>query len=177
MYGIGRVKIKTNPFTVYVMQNLAMAMLAVNSPPGTCRPFYCSAVGKAYLGTLPEDELDACLMNQTFSKLTPATITSKEKLKEALRLGRSKGYYVDDGEMNPQVLCVAAPIINRIGRPNASIGVSGPRREKALEDLSALGALIAGEANVISLSLGCAPEPVMPAAEEKKRKNRGKCQG
>jgi DNA-binding IclR family transcriptional regulator len=108
---------------VYLMQALAVKDLVVNSPPGTRRPLYSSAVGKAYLASLPEPELNALLATLELRPLTPRTITSATTLKEHLLKARARGYYIDDGECNLSIICVAAPIFDRFGRPIESIGV------------------------------------------------------
>lgn len=139
---------------VYLMQVLATTVLAVNSPPGTRRSIYCSAVGKAYLGSLPERELDKRLASLDLRPPTLRTVTSREDLKEQLRKARAKGYFVDDGEVDAQVMCVAAPIFDRFGNPYASIGVSGPRMVEAFKRIDEVGAQVVVEANKISAVLG-----------------------
>lgn len=139
---------------VYLMQSLATTVLAVNSPPGTTRPLHCSSVGKAYLGSLPEDELDELLASLELFPVTPRTITSHEVLKAQLCEARARGYYFDDGESDAQVMCIAAPVFDRFGNPYASIGVSGPHMTISPEQMDELGALIIQEANKISSALG-----------------------
>jgi IclR family acetate operon transcriptional repressor len=139
---------------VYLMQVLGGEGLAVNSPPGTRRPLHCSAAGKAYLGSLPEPELDVLLEALEMHPFTSRTITSAAVLKEHLRKARPHGYCIDDREFDPHIRCVAAPILDSFGRPIGSIGVSGPSTEPAFEQTAELGILIANKANRISLVLG-----------------------
>jgi DNA-binding IclR family transcriptional regulator len=144
---------------VYIMQSLATSMLAVNSPPGSRRPLHSSAVGKAYLSSLPEAELEKLLSILELTQITPATITSAEELKANLRQGRSRGFFTDIGEMNSEVICLAAPIRDNTGKPIASIGISGPRTDPAFAKVDRLGKIVQREATIISTFLGFVETP------------------
>jgi len=139
---------------VYLLRVLGNNDLAVNMPPGTKRPLYCSAVGKAYLGALPEEELDLLLKKLDMQPITSRTITSPAKLKEHLKKYREHGYVVDDGEYDLRISCLAAPVFDSTGRPIASIGVSGPREDASSKQFARLGAIIAEKANALSQAIG-----------------------
>lgn len=138
---------------VYMMQVLGEG-LSVHRPPGTRRPIYCSAIGKAYLGSLPEPELDSLLAELELTPITTATITSREELKRHLSLSRAKGYYVDRGEHNPMVCCIASTVYDQFGCPIASVGVSGSTSDPAMDRESELGQMVADVAFRMSTALG-----------------------
>ena len=71
---------------------------------------YCSGIGKVLLSALPLDEREAYLAGGPFPRLTPTTIVDPAELRLALTAIRENGYAVDDGEIDPHVRCVAAPI-------------------------------------------------------------------
>ncbi len=145
--------VPSNKETVYVMQVLGEG-LSVHIPPGTRRPLHCSALGKAYLGSLPEPELDRLLATLDLTRYTPNTITSPEDLKRQLREGRRRGYYVDNGERDPMVRCIASPVCDHFGRTIASIGISFSVRHPATQDNEQLGPLVAEVARKLSAALG-----------------------
>ena len=57
---------------------------------------------------------------------TGRTITSVDALLQELAAIRVQGYAMDEGEMIPGLTCVAAPIMNSIGRAVVAVSVSGP---------------------------------------------------
>jgi DNA-binding IclR family transcriptional regulator len=138
---------------VYLMQILGEG-LSVHRPAGTRVSLHCSAVGKAYLGSLPEPELQAILATLTWEKHTETTITSTSDLRLELEKSRARDYYVDHGEHNPRVKCIAAPVFDQFGRAIAALGVSGPVDDLGHRDEARLGGLVANVARAMSSSLG-----------------------
>jgi len=76
---------------------------------------YCSAVGKAYLAWLPEEELNRTLAGLTLTRRTPHTLTSRPALLADLRRTRERGYSINDEEMIPGLISLAGPLINPDG--------------------------------------------------------------
>lgn len=142
----------TDSEMVYLLQVLPGEGITVNSPPGTRRALHCSAVGKAYLAALPERECMDLLAKLRYKRFTAATKTSRAVLLVELKESRSRGFCVDDGEWDALINCAAAPILDRSGRPIASIGVSGLRAAGPVT--SDVGARVAGAARLISQALG-----------------------
>jgi len=87
---------------------------------------HSTALGKAIIANLPDDDLRDLLSDIAFVKLTERTITDGDKLAKELRKVRRKGYAFDDRENDPEGFCIGAPIFDRRGRPLAAISVSGP---------------------------------------------------
>src|SRR5437868_4057443 len=86
---------------------------------------HTTGVGKALIAYLPQDELDVILQERALNKHTPQTITQASRLLRELERVREQGYAVDEEENSPGVRCVAAPVFNREGRIEASLGVTG----------------------------------------------------
>jgi len=139
---------------VYLLQELSSPGLTVNCPPGTRRPVYSCAVGKAYLGALPPDEADELLEGLAFRPFTPRTRRSPDHLRRDLVGGRRSGYFTDDRETDPFVRCFASPVLDRFGRPIASIGVSGPTSAAAFVHPKVVGERVRSAANSLSMNLG-----------------------
>ena len=55
---------------------------------------------------------------------TPRTLTSSEQLHVELRSIRRDRVAFDDRENNPDIGCVASPVLDNSGYPMASIGIS-----------------------------------------------------
>ncbi len=137
---------------VYLMQVLGEG-LSVHRPPGTRRPLYCSAIGKAYLGSLPEMEMDRVLAGLSMQSYTPNTITSGAALKGEVLLYRPRGYYVDNGEFNPRVRCISSTVFDQFGRAIACVGVSGPIDDPSYTE-ERIGPSVADVARRMSADLG-----------------------
>lgn len=77
---------------------------------GETIPAYCSALGKAILAYLPENELEEYFKKITFTSFTANTITTVDKLRQDLLDIRKLGYAVMNGEMVLGLFGVAIPI-------------------------------------------------------------------
>ena len=78
------------------------------------------------LAFLPPDEVDRYFRAAGLRPFTPNTIVDVETLHAELEKVRQMGYALDREEHEPQVVCVAAPILNHSGIVLAAISVSGP---------------------------------------------------
>lgn len=112
---------------VYLEKIDSNELFRIEIQVGAKVPAYCTGLGKAILASLPADELGAYLTDLKPTAHTPATITSKRRLKEELDAVRKQGYAVDRGELLADVWCVAVPIVDADGRPVAALSVSAPR--------------------------------------------------
>jgi IclR family KDG regulon transcriptional repressor len=112
---------------------------------GQTTPAYCSALGKAMLAYLPEQELQSYLKDVELTKLTDATITDEAELRAELAKTREAGLSIGREECIVGLVCIASAILVR-GRPVAAIGLSG----RALEPLLKHKELVQHTAEVIS---------------------------
>ncbi len=93
---------------------------------GNISPFYCSAMGKAILAFWKEHEIRDYLDQVNLKKHTEKTVVEKGLIMKELLEIRNCGYAVDIEGMESGVFCVAAPIIDSMRQPIASIGVYAP---------------------------------------------------
>lgn len=98
-------------------------------------PSYCTAVGKAMLACLPEDELDRALTQQSFHRMTDATITKEAALRRELDQTRERGYAIEDEEHIRGILAVAVPIVTPGGSLLGGLGIHAPDRRTDLAKL------------------------------------------
>jgi IclR family acetate operon transcriptional repressor len=87
---------------------------------------HCSSTGKMLLASLPPVELARTLDGWALVERTARTITDPEVLRAELVGVRRRGYATNDGEAEPGVVSVAAPIRDRSGRAIAALSVAGP---------------------------------------------------
>jgi IclR family KDG regulon transcriptional repressor len=100
--------------------------LRIAAVPGERNPVHCTALGKAMLAFLPENELRALLEQYPLVKKTPRTITQKKHLLVHLASIRERAIALDLEENLTGVICAAAPIFDKSGRVIAGISLSGP---------------------------------------------------
>lgn len=124
---------------------------------GKRNSLHCTAVGKALLMCLTEDEVGKICQPSTLIRRTERTITSLDALLEELRQSNERGYAVDDIEDEPEGRAVAAPIYNGQGKAVASLGVAGSLSQLEFSRVDAIGKLVRNYAERSSQRLGHDP--------------------
>ena len=117
-------------------------------------PAYCSAMGKAILASLPNDELSSYLKQTTLTPVTSRTINNKELLFKDLEKTKLRGYSFERGEIVQDIACVGAPIFDSTNHVVASIGLSGHPEIFNSDKLSEVTKELIETAKEISHSLG-----------------------
>lgn len=125
----------------------------VSAQVGAVRPLHCTAIGKAWLAALSDQELDAVLTGLPLQKHTPATITSRATLQRDLMLVRRRGWSLDNGEVNSATAACGAVILDASGRPAAAISASGPIG-RIMRRPDRIGPVVVSTAALISRHLG-----------------------
>ena len=87
-------------------------------------PVHTTAIGKALVSHLSEEEVLRLLDLRGMEKKTRKSITSPQKFLRELEKVRKYGFAVDDEENADGVRCVAAPIFDASGKVTASLGTS-----------------------------------------------------
>lgn len=124
---------------IYIDKLVNYDMQIASSKIGRRAPMYCTGVGKAILAYTDNEYLEKFVLSKQLQKITENTITIPEKLIEELQLIRSRGYAVDDEEIEIGLRCVAAPIFNDKAYPIGAISASASFRimdDKMIEDIS-----------------------------------------
>lgn len=91
---------------------------------GQRAPAYCTATGRAMLAFMPEQDFNRILDEQELDVFTPKTDTDPARLREALARVQEEGVAIVDGEYNPQLLCVAAPVRDATHQAVAAVTVA-----------------------------------------------------
>jgi IclR family KDG regulon transcriptional repressor len=132
------------------------------SHPGSWRPVYCTAMGKALSAYLPPDEKEHVLSTLRFERFTPHTIAQLPKMRKELEKIRQAGYAIDDEEAIQGARCVAAPILLENGKAAAALSVSGPTTRIDRAKIPLFVAAVREAARAISVRLGASQ--LLPAA-------------
>jgi DNA-binding IclR family transcriptional regulator len=131
-------------------------ILRMDSEIGSRAPAYCTALGKAVLANLTEEELGRYLKSVRLKPQGPNTITSRRQLRDEISKIRSRGYAMDDEELAPGLRCVSAPVFDHTGRAFYAVSVSGPVTRMTAERIEGMQAEVARICRQLSEKLGCA---------------------
>lgn len=121
---------------------------------GAHRPLYCTALGKAMLAYLPDEEQDHLIASMAFERFTPQTIVRPVQLKKDLAMTRQRGYSLDNEESYLGSRCIGVPIFDAAEKVVAAISVSGPTTRIPREKVTAFVAFTKTAAADISAQLG-----------------------
>jgi IclR family KDG regulon transcriptional repressor len=118
-----------------VLDGPAVLTLLSQSPPhavqaagwaGRSVPVYCTDAGRALLADHDPAALRALLAGVELVRRGPNTVGGLEELTERVREDAARGYSIADGELEPGLAAVAAPVRRFDGRIAAAVNVSGP---------------------------------------------------
>lgn len=122
---------------VYLEVCEGLNTIRYSSQAGDRKLLHSSAIGKALMSALPEDERDRLLRRLTLVPVTENTITSVEAMRTQLREAATRGYVVSHGENVVDVMALARPIT--VGGETIGVCVAGPlhRMESRVETFGA----------------------------------------
>ena len=121
---------------------------------GKRSPMHCTGLGKAFLSTLTDAEVEEVVVRKGLKKYTANTITSLDHLKKELAKIRAKGCSYDEAEHEIGIWCVAAPILDNNGKAIAAISVTVPEIYMSEERKLEFSEKMIGVSNEISRQLG-----------------------
>lgn len=119
--------------------------IKVSVPIGASLPAFCTATGKIFLASLPEDEIDRYLAEHNLKKFTDKTNIKSEVLKEELKKIKKELIAFDFEEYVTGMIGCAVPVFSYDRKTIASIAVLGPNnRMGTIIDKIALMTMEAG---------------------------------
>lgn len=116
-------------------------------------PLHCTSVGKAILAFQDAEVLDSVLAGG-FERYTDTTITDVEVLRRELASIRGNGFAVDNGEHQPGLHCIGAPIRDHSGRVIGGVSASASVLRWPEGREGAVAEMVAHHASLISGALG-----------------------
>ena len=120
---------------------------------------HCSALGKALVAALPEEEVRSILAQHGMPALSSHTITDPEAFLAHLARVRRQGYAMDEQEGALGFCCLAVPIHDHLGRVGAAMSLSGASPQFSRQAIPLLAQSLREGALEISRQLGGATEP------------------
>lgn len=120
---------------VYVARATVTRIMAIDLGVGTRLPAFCTSMGRVLLANLPGEQLESLLPRIEFTRYTDRTITSLEKLRQALATVRREGYAIIDQELEVGLRSMAVPVQNPAGRVVAAINVGAHGQRVSIQDM------------------------------------------
>lgn len=161
--------IPVNNEVVYIDVLESMHQLRTQIPAGAHDNMHSTALGKAILAALPDDEVNALLAATRRVAKTPNTIVSIPALLRQLAETRKRGFAIDNEENERGSICVASAFLGHNGRPLGALSVSGPRWRVTDELVEVIGNELVMIAKALSSDL-LAPETTGQGIADKPNK-------
>lgn len=109
---------------LYLIRSATSArIMSVDLRPGSRLPAYCTSMGRVLLAHLPPPELRAYLQRTRLVAHTDKTITTRDRLLQALEAVRKNGYAVVDQELELGLRSIAVPVHDAAGQVVAAMNV------------------------------------------------------
>jgi DNA-binding IclR family transcriptional regulator len=132
------------PNVMYLAKAPAPGFIQFDTYPGKLSPFHTTALGKAIVAFLPDEQARALESDlpRRFVRDLAAT--------------RERGYAIEDGEDVEGVGCVAAPVIGADGQVKGSVGVTGFSQDLLVAHAKRTREAVLEAADHVSCELGYA---------------------
>lgn len=121
---------------------------------GLAIPLHCTAIGKAILSAMSDEELRATLDRTGTESRTEHTITDRAALTEHLAEVRRRGYSVDDEENELHTRCIGTAVIDHRGLPLGGISLSALAFDLDRDRVERLAPLVVGAGTAVSQAIG-----------------------
>ncbi|MEV0621443.1 IclR family transcriptional regulator [Nonomuraea sp. NPDC050404] len=115
---------------------------------------HSTAIGKAILAQLDDEEVRAIAARTGLPGLTAGTLTDAESLLAGLREVRERGYAVDDGENVSDIICVGAPVLDHTGQVLGGISISALVMDMTRAELEQHAQEVMSAAREVSMAMG-----------------------
>jgi DNA-binding IclR family transcriptional regulator len=149
---------------VYLLAVQSSGPIAITAIPGETAYLHSTAMGKAMIAWMDDDDVAQLLANEELPKLAPKTIDSIPKLIQNLHDVRRLGYATSIEENLPGVISVGGPIRNADGEVVAALSVAFAGTASAEADLRTPTKLVLDATSQLSRGLGC-PQSFLPSPD------------
>ena len=122
---------------LYLDKRTASRPVTMFSSPGKVGPAYCTGLGKVMLAYLDKSALDQAISHQSFHKYMPATMTTAKRLRAEIAEIRKLGHGFDREEHEPNIICIAVPILSSRGSLLGGLSVTSTTYVTDLDKLDA----------------------------------------
>ncbi len=145
------------PDVVYIDKVENERTVRMGSRIGSRVPAYRTAVGKAMLAWLGEEDLQV-VFAAGMPAITEHTITEPDRFRAELERVRRRGYAIDDRENEPEVRCLGAAVFDHTGSVAGALSVSGLTSRITPARAREIAPLMVRTAGEISKALGSRTE-------------------
>lgn len=118
---------------------------------------HCTAIGKIILADMAPDQLDDYLAAYDMKPFTPRTVTDRQTLIEEVGRARSSGFAFEDGELQADMRCVAAPVRDFTHQVIGALALFGSALSLSLQALHEQSLALRKAAAELSTQLGYQP--------------------
>ncbi len=140
--------------------------LKITAPIGATIPLLAGAVGKVFLASMPEEQVERIMQSIGLTRFTENTIVDPDFYYKELGRVKKRGYAVDDEEYILGVRAVASPITD-LGQLKSAIWVVGFKASLDEKKMKVLITLTRKAAGNISRRIGEQPVITLKAGYEK----------
>lgn len=140
-------------YSLVIDEAVGKHLVGISQYIGSRLPVHATSTGKALLAFQTETVLEN-LWQQERKSFTPATLESKEALKEQLATIRTKGFALAKGELEQGLMTAAAPIFDTNAEVKAALSIVAPSIRINESKLENLAQQVMESANLISKALG-----------------------
>jgi DNA-binding IclR family transcriptional regulator len=144
--------VRTGASRVYVDQVTPDREVLMSVQIGVPYPLHAGASSKAFLASLPDEEIDRYL-SEPLRKVTPATVTDRRKLRRELEQIANRGWAHSFGERQAGASSVAAPVLDYRDYPIAVVSVCGPS-DRMESEIDVCAEHLVAAVNRMSLKMG-----------------------
>src|SRR5579862_6824268 len=136
---------------VWIIAKYALGGFFGGSPGmGARMPLHCTAIGKALLAHLSDEELHTFTISQGLARYNDNTLASEKKLKADLTNSRDRGYTIEDEECELGTRGVGAAVLDHDQRAIAAISIVGSIHQIGAENVGILAKAVMETAAAIS---------------------------
>lgn len=125
----------TGDHVTYIARATSDRLINVSITVGSRAPAHAVSTGRVLLAAEPEEALLHYLDKVTLQKLTPHTITSKVKLREAIEQARISGHSIVDQELEVGLGSISVPIRDGSNKTVGALNVCCPSARLSPEQM------------------------------------------
>ncbi len=133
------------------------SMLKIFTRLGAHAPLYNTGVGKMLLSQWGKADIDSYLDRTKRKPYTSNTLVKRDEIIKELKRSSSRGFSVDNEEMENGVRCVAALIFDHNGKAKAAVSISGAAMRITPDRIEYFGQMVKECTLAISSELGFVP--------------------
>lgn len=139
--------------SVYIAKIDGPGFVHFNTFIGQRHLLYLTAIGKAMLMGMDDDEICKLFPMKSFPRKTPKTIRGLHHLLEEIKEARKRGYAIEDEEGELGVRCIGAPIMDVRGRTVGAISITALKEHLPSEVYHDVGSQVVNTARKVAYSI------------------------